>query len=134
MVISALYNAIHFCQLDISLLNRGVETFDPGYHAYCHYLKTEVSQSHPLMRAFCLLLLQPTKPQGPPEPRMGDLEEGLQLMHTKKAPSGGGRLKRSRARWWLAYTLLNNPSLMTCRKTALCDPTANGAQLSPPRP
>jgi len=29
-VISALYNAIHFCQLDISLLNRGVETFDPG--------------------------------------------------------------------------------------------------------
>ena len=59
---------------------------------------------------------------------------GLQLMHTKKAPSGGGRLKRSRARWWLAYTLLNNPSLMGCRKTALCDPTANGAQLSPPRP
>ncbi|KFV50638.1 Stimulated by retinoic acid 6, partial [Tyto alba] len=30
MVISGLYNAIHFCQLDISLLNRGVETFDPG--------------------------------------------------------------------------------------------------------
>lgn len=30
MVISALYNTIHFCQLDISLLNRGVETFDPG--------------------------------------------------------------------------------------------------------
>uniref|UniRef100_A0A8C9F673 Receptor for retinol uptake STRA6 n=1 Tax=Pavo cristatus TaxID=9049 RepID=A0A8C9F673_PAVCR len=134
MVISALYNAIHFCQLDISLLNRGVETFDPGYHAYCHYLKTEVSQSHPLMRVFCLLLLQPTKPQGPPEPRTGDLEEGLQLMHTKKAPSGGGRLKRSRARWWLAYTLLNNPSLMACRKTALCDPTANGAQLSPSKP
>lgn len=30
MVISGLYNAVHFCQLDISLLNRGVETFDPG--------------------------------------------------------------------------------------------------------
>lgn len=30
MVISGLYNAIHFCQLDISLLNRNVETFDPG--------------------------------------------------------------------------------------------------------
>ncbi|XP_015728235.1 receptor for retinol uptake STRA6 isoform X1 [Coturnix japonica] len=134
MVISALYNAIHFCQLDISLLNRGVETFDPGYHAYCHYLKTEVSQSHPLMRAFCMLLLQPMKPQGQPEPQTGDLEEGLQLMHTKKAPSDGSRLKRSRARWWLAYTLLNNPSLMACRKTALCDPTANGAQLSPPKP
>nr|XP_027322108.2 receptor for retinol uptake STRA6 isoform X1 [Anas platyrhynchos]XP_027322109.2 receptor for retinol uptake STRA6 isoform X1 [Anas platyrhynchos] len=72
MLISALYNAVHFCQLDISLLNRGVETFDPGYHAYCHYLKTEVSQSHPLMRAFCLLLLQPPRPRGTPQPRAGD--------------------------------------------------------------
>nr|XP_038041078.1 receptor for retinol uptake STRA6 isoform X2 [Anas platyrhynchos] len=134
MLISALYNAVHFCQLDISLLNRGVETFDPGYHAYCHYLKTEVSQSHPLMRAFCLLLLQPPRPRGTPQPRAGDLLPGIQLMQSTKAPSGGGRLRQSRARWWLAYTLLNNPSLLACRKNALCDPTANGAQLSPPKP
>uniref|UniRef100_A0A8B9HXW3 Receptor for retinol uptake STRA6 n=1 Tax=Anser brachyrhynchus TaxID=132585 RepID=A0A8B9HXW3_9AVES len=119
MLISALYNAVHFCQLDISLLNRGVETFDPGYHAYCHYLKTEVSQSHPVMRAFCLLLLQPPRPRGTPEPRPGDVEEGIQLMQSTKAPSGGGRLRQSRARWWLAYTLLNNPSLLACRKNAL---------------
>ncbi|XP_035422624.1 receptor for retinol uptake STRA6 [Cygnus atratus] len=134
MLISALYNAVHFCQLDISLLNRGVETFDPGYHAYCHYLKTEVSQSHPVMRAFCLLLLQPPRPRGTPEPRPGDVEEGIQLMQSTKAPSGRGRLRQSRARWWLAYTLLNNPSLLACRKNALCDPTANGAQLSPQKP
>ncbi|XP_035191234.1 receptor for retinol uptake STRA6 isoform X1 [Oxyura jamaicensis] len=134
MLISALYNAVHFCQLDISLLNRGVETFDPGYHAYCHYLKTEVSQSHPVMRAFCLLLLQPPRPRGTPQPRPGDVEEGIQLMQSTKVPSGGGRLRQSRARWWLAYTLLNNPSLLACRKNALCDPTANGAQLSPPKP
>lgn len=61
----------------------------PGYHAYCHYLKTEVSQSHPLMRAFCLLLLQPTKPQGPPEPRMGDLEEGEFLQPGQGLPAHG---------------------------------------------
>ncbi|XP_040426496.1 receptor for retinol uptake STRA6 [Cygnus olor] len=134
MLISALYNAVHFCQLDISLLNRGVETFDPGYHAYCHYLKMEVSQSHPVMRAFCLLLLQPPRPRGTPEPRPGDVEEGIQLMQSTKAPSGRGRLRQSRARWWLAYTLLNNPSLLACRKNALCDPTANGAQLSPQKP
>ncbi|KFO65371.1 Stimulated by retinoic acid 6, partial [Corvus brachyrhynchos] len=30
VVISGLYNAVHFCRLDISLLQRGVETFDPG--------------------------------------------------------------------------------------------------------
>ncbi|NXJ02103.1 STRA6 protein, partial [Psophia crepitans] len=134
MVISGLYNAIHFCQLDISLLNRSVETFDPGYHTYCHYLKIEVSQSHPVMKAFCLLLLQLARPEGPPGVQASNVEEGIQLMQPKKAPPSRARFKQSRARWWLAYTLLNNPSLTACRKTALSDPTANGTQLSPPKP
>ncbi|XP_062439897.1 receptor for retinol uptake STRA6 [Rhea pennata] len=134
MIISALYNAIHFCQLDISLLNRNVETFDPGYHAYCHYLKIEVSQSHPVVKAFCLLLLQLSRPEGQPGLRPSNVEEGIQLMQTKKAPSSRAKFKQSRARWWLAYTLLNNPSLMACRKTALSDPTVNGTQLSSPKP
>ncbi|XP_052664407.1 receptor for retinol uptake STRA6 [Harpia harpyja] len=134
MVISGLYNAVHFSQLDISLLNRSVETFDPGYRTYCHYLKIEVSQSHPVMKAFCLLLLQLARPEGPPELRASNVEEGIQLMQPKKAPPSRARFKQSRARWWLAYTLLNNPSLTACRKTALSDPTANGTQLSPPKP
>uniref|UniRef100_A0A8B9QRS8 Receptor for retinol uptake STRA6 n=1 Tax=Apteryx owenii TaxID=8824 RepID=A0A8B9QRS8_APTOW len=134
MVISALYNAIHFCRLDISLLNRSVETFDPGYHAYCHYLKIEVSQSHPVMKAFCLLLLQLSRPEGQPGLRPSNVEEGIQLMQTKKVPSSRAKFRQSRARWWLAYTLLNNPSLIACRKTALSDPTANGTRLSPPKP
>uniref|UniRef100_A0A663MB82 Receptor for retinol uptake STRA6 n=1 Tax=Athene cunicularia TaxID=194338 RepID=A0A663MB82_ATHCN len=134
MVISGLYNAVHFCQLDISLLNRGVETFDPGYHAYCHYLKIEVSQSHPVMKAFCLMLLQLTRPEGPPGLQASNVEEGIQLMQPKKVPLSRTRFKQSRARWWLAYTLLNNPSLTACRKTALSDPTANGTQLSACKP
>ncbi|XP_064013164.1 receptor for retinol uptake STRA6 [Pogoniulus pusillus] len=134
MIISGLYNAVHFCQLDISLMNRGVETFDPGYHSYCHYLKIEVSQSHPVMKAFCLLLLQPARPEGSPELQASNVEEGIQLMQAKKAARSRGRFQQSRARWWLAYTLLNNPSLTACRKTALCDPTANGTQLSPAKP
>ncbi|KFZ52739.1 Stimulated by retinoic acid 6, partial [Antrostomus carolinensis] len=101
----------------------------PGYHTYCHYLKIEVSQSHPMMKAFCLLLLQPPKPERQPGLRVSNLEEGIQLMQPKKVPLSRARFKRSRARWWLAYTLLNNPSLMACRKTALSDPTANGTQL-----
>uniref|UniRef100_A0A8C6NE42 Receptor for retinol uptake STRA6 n=1 Tax=Melopsittacus undulatus TaxID=13146 RepID=A0A8C6NE42_MELUD len=134
MLISGLYNSIHFCQLDISLLNRGVETFDPGYHTYCHYLKIEVSQSHPVMKAFCLLLLQLARPEGPSGLRASNVEEGIQLMQHKQAPLSRARFKQSRARWWLAYTLLHNPSLTACRKTALCDPTANGTQLSTPEP
>ncbi|RLV63603.1 hypothetical protein DV515_00018105 [Chloebia gouldiae] len=36
VVISGFYNAIHFCRMDISLLHRGVETFDPGGTARGH--------------------------------------------------------------------------------------------------
>ncbi|NWT76618.1 STRA6 protein, partial [Prunella himalayana] len=134
VVISGLYNAVHFCQLDISLLHRGVETFDPGYRTYCHYLKVEVSQCHPLLKAFCFLLLQPGRPEPPAPPRDTQLEEGLQLMHPKHPAAGRARSRRIRARWWVAYTLLHNPSLTASRKTALADPAANGAQLGVPRP
>ncbi|NXH46389.1 STRA6 protein, partial [Dicaeum eximium] len=134
VVISGLYNAIHLCRLDISLLHRGVETFDPGYRTYCNYLKVEVSQCHPLLKAFCFLLLQPGRMEAPAPPRDTQLEEGLQLMHPKHPAPGKARIRRIRARWWLAYTLLHNPSLTASRKTALADPAANGAQLGVPRP
>ncbi|NXR78622.1 STRA6 protein, partial [Pycnonotus jocosus] len=134
VVISGLYNAVHLCRLDISLLHRGVETFDPGYHSYCHYLKVEVSQCHPLLKAFCCLLLQPGQTEPPAPPRDTNLEEGLQLMHPKPPAAGKARLRRLRARWFVAYTLLRNPSLTASRKTALANPAANGAQLGVPSP
>ncbi|XP_062357556.1 receptor for retinol uptake STRA6 [Cinclus cinclus] len=134
VVISGLYNAVHLCRLDISLLHRGVETFDPGYHTYCHYLKVEVSQCHPMLKAFCFLLLQHGRPEPPAPPRDTHLEEGLQLMHPKHPAPGKARIRRIRARWWVAYTLLHNPSLTASRKTALADPAVNGAQLGVPRP
>ncbi|NXA72769.1 STRA6 protein, partial [Thryothorus ludovicianus] len=124
LVISGLYNAVHFCRLDISLLHRGVETFDPGYRMYCQYLRVEVSQCHPLLEAFCFLLLQPGPPEPPAPPQDTNLEEAL----------GKARIRRIRARWWVAYTLLHNPSLTASRKTALANPAANGAQLGVSRP
>nr|XP_034969489.1 receptor for retinol uptake STRA6 [Zootoca vivipara] len=130
MVGSALYNVVHFCRLDVSMLGHGVEVFDPGYRTYCHYLKIEVSQSHPVMKAFCFLLLQVCK-KGP-QPR--DVEEGVKLMKTKAFSSKGSKGKRSRARWFLAYTLLNNPSLLPYRKGALLDSTVNGMQANPAKP
>ncbi|XP_005521782.1 PREDICTED: stimulated by retinoic acid gene 6 protein homolog [Pseudopodoces humilis] len=131
VVISGLYNSVHFCRLDISLLHRRADTFDPGYHSYCHYLRVEVSQCHPLLKAFCFLLLQPHRPE---PPRDTQLEEGLQLMHPKHPAPGKARIRQIRARWCLAYTLLHNPSLSASRKTALANPAANGAQLGVPRP
>uniref|UniRef100_A0A8C8VH06 Receptor for retinol uptake STRA6 n=1 Tax=Pelusios castaneus TaxID=367368 RepID=A0A8C8VH06_9SAUR len=138
MVISALYNVVHFCQLDISLLNRGPVLL-PGYRTYCHYLKLEVSQSHPVMKAFCCLLLQLPSPEGQPGLKPTDVEEGEILLLPSLALSEKGLMrasksKQTRTRWWLAYTLLNNPSLLAYRKAVLSDPTANGTQPCSARP
>lgn len=48
-----------------------------GYRCYAHYLKIEVSQSHPVMKAFCGLLLQTTGQDSLSAQRMRDAEEGL---------------------------------------------------------
>ncbi|NWV07394.1 STRA6 protein, partial [Ptilonorhynchus violaceus] len=134
LLLSGLYNSIHLCRLDGSFLRRGAESWDPGYHTYCQYLKVEVSQCHPLLRAFCFLLLQPGIPGTPAAPRDSGLEEGMRLMHPKPPAPGRARIQRIRARWSLAYTLVRNPSLAASRKSALSDPTANGAQPGPPKP
>ncbi|RXM96796.1 Stimulated by retinoic acid gene 6 protein-like [Acipenser ruthenus] len=116
IVITGLFNIIHLGRLDISLLNRGVESFDPGYRCYVHYLKIEVSQSHPVMKAFCSVLLQPPAYEGTAGQKMSVVEEGIQLVQQDKKQKMISNSRRIRGRWWLVFTLVNNPSLVTSRK------------------
>nr|XP_006629121.1 PREDICTED: stimulated by retinoic acid gene 6 protein homolog [Lepisosteus oculatus] len=120
MVITALFNIVHLGRLDISLLNRGVEGFDPGYRCYAHYLKIEVSQSHPVMKAFCGVLLQSPAPEGSAEQKIRDAEEGIHLVQQEKKQSKLSNSRRARARWLLLFTLVNNPSLVASRKHFQC--------------
>ncbi|XP_041074950.1 receptor for retinol uptake stra6-like isoform X2 [Polyodon spathula] len=116
IVITGLFNIIHLGRLDISLLNRGVESFDPGYRCYVHYLKIEVSQSHPVMKAFCSVLLQPPASEGTAGQKMSVVEEGIHLVQQDKKQKKISSSRRVRGRWWLVYTLVNNPSLVASRK------------------
>ncbi|XP_067327281.1 receptor for retinol uptake STRA6 isoform X1 [Anolis sagrei] len=134
LVVSALYNVVHFCRLDVSLLGHGVEVFDPGYRTYCYYLKIEVSQSHPLLKAFCLLLLQRHNPAGSTSSQPREVEEGVKLMKTKTQASKTAKCQQNRARWGLAYTLLHNPSLLPHRKGALSNAMANGMKANLAKP
>lgn len=115
MVITALFNLVHMGRMDISLLNRNVEAFDPAYRCYAHYLKIEVSQSHPVMKAFCGLLLQ-TVGQDNAAQRLQDAEEGIQLVQKEKKQHKVSSAKRARGHWQLLYTLVNNPALVGTRK------------------
>nr|KAF6393910.1 signaling receptor and transporter of retinol STRA6 [Pipistrellus kuhlii] len=134
VVLSALYNAVHLGQMNLSLLPPRAATLDPGYRTYYNFLKIEVNQSHPAMVAFCTLLLRTQKPQSHPVPQ-DDLilrmeEEGMQLLQTNDpvAKGTGPRARRGRVRWGLTYTLLHNPALQTFRKRALSGAWANGTQ------
>ncbi|XP_031596819.1 receptor for retinol uptake stra6-like [Oreochromis aureus] len=112
IVITALYNIIHLGRIDVSLLHRTAESYDPAYCYYTHFLKVEVSQSHPVMKAFSGLLLDMMVEGGRAGQKIRDAEEGIQENKPNKANSS----QRIRSRWQLMYTLVNNPSLLGSRK------------------
>nr|XP_046250584.1 receptor for retinol uptake stra6 [Scatophagus argus]XP_046250585.1 receptor for retinol uptake stra6 [Scatophagus argus]XP_046250586.1 receptor for retinol uptake stra6 [Scatophagus argus]XP_046250587.1 receptor for retinol uptake stra6 [Scatophagus argus] len=116
MIITALFNIVHMGRTDISLLNRNVEAFDPAYRCYAHYLKIEVSQSHPVMKAFCGVLLQSVGQENNAAQGSRDAEEGIQLVQQEKKQHKVSSAKRARRHWQLLYTLVNNPSLVGTRK------------------
>ncbi|XP_068168306.1 receptor for retinol uptake stra6 [Antennarius striatus] len=116
IIITALFNIVHLGRMDISLLNRNVEAFDPAYRCYAHYLKIEVSQAHPVMKAFCGMLLQSTCQEDNATQRSRDAEEGIQLVQQEKKQIKLSTTKRARRHWHLLYTLVNNPSLVGTRK------------------
>ncbi|XP_038640121.1 receptor for retinol uptake stra6 [Scyliorhinus canicula] len=124
VVFTALYNIVHFCRLDLSLINRGAEFLDPGYRCYSSFLEVEASQSNPVMKAFCFLILQSQCSGRSCSDNGKSVEEGIQLVSDHQNAKTT-KSKRALARWFLMYTLLNNPSLVNCRRSAT-DVITNG--------
>ncbi|XP_030231949.1 receptor for retinol uptake stra6 [Gadus morhua] len=115
MVITALYNILHLGRIDISLLHRRAESYDPAYRYYAHFLKVEVNQSHPVLKAFCGLLLDIQIQKGGAAKKIRDAEEGIQRVQPNRLAPAAQR-KRLCVRWQLLYTLVNNASLLGSRK------------------
>ncbi|KAK7912421.1 hypothetical protein WMY93_012632 [Mugilogobius chulae] len=126
ILISAVYNLIHMGRTDISLLHRSSEDYDPAYRFYTQFLAVEVSQAHPVMKAFCGVLLDLMMEGGRAVHKIQQVEEGLQ----ENRPNAALLSRRIRRRWHLVFTLVNNPSLLGSRKhfqTQPSDAAANAA-------
>ncbi|XP_077868817.1 stimulated by retinoic acid gene 6 protein-like [Saccoglossus kowalevskii] len=97
------FGLIYLGRLDHSILQRGIELLDPGYRAYVGFLAVEEAHVHPVLVAFCRLLVETHHDRFLYERR------DLQL---SRMTSGRRTNKTARNRWLLAYTLIRNPSLI----------------------
>lgn len=80
-------------RLDYSIFGRFLEQTDMGFISYVTFIHMDVNQSHPIKTAFC---------------------EVLNVAMKKKEQTTVN--KTARNKWFIAYTLINNPSLRKQRK------------------
>lgn len=108
-------------RLDNSVLPRRFQMFDPGFANYCGFMHVETTHTHPVMLVFLRLLLltnqtddDDNKSSGPSDSTaivsvdMNEKDKEMQMF--------GRSGSKARTRWFLFYTLQNNPSLRTHRK------------------
>uniref|UniRef100_S4RC16 Receptor for retinol uptake STRA6 n=1 Tax=Petromyzon marinus TaxID=7757 RepID=S4RC16_PETMA len=129
LIITAMYNTVHLCRMDVSLLSQGVALYDPGYRCYVGFLQLEASHAHPVVRAFCKALVRATSNSScsasvVPTRDVEEAPAGVQLVQRRAQGVRLLRAHQSRGRWLVAYTLLRNPCLLPRKRTS---PPAQGA-------
>ncbi|KAG8595212.1 hypothetical protein GDO81_001448 [Engystomops pustulosus] len=100
-------------RIDRSILQRGYESFDSGFKTWIGMIYVDHFHTNPVLVSFCSILLTMSA------------EKRLKEMPISSAfrDSGGPRTSsvKSRTRWLLYYTLLNNPRLILYRKKKQMD-------------
>ncbi|XP_069480830.1 stimulated by retinoic acid gene 6 protein-like isoform X2 [Ambystoma mexicanum] len=107
LIINVFLGSWLFARIDRPLFPRGYESIDMGYCTWVGMLRVDFYHTHPVAVAFCHLLIQEsemnkTQAQTAESPPPDVLE----------ACQG----KKFRTKWWLMYTLQNNPRLIMDRK------------------
>lgn len=142
---AVLTQALYLGRMDCSALPRAWEARDPAYKAYLGFLAFELYYSNPIMltavyhfllsaesestrRSIALLDTAEQRPTSPASvnddvpliSRRAGVDDTFATMSEPSwqygAHRGNGRSHRARQRWYLAYTLVNNPSLVKDRR------------------
>ncbi|XP_006629816.3 STRA6-like [Lepisosteus oculatus] len=95
-------------RIDRTILQRGYETLDPGYHTWIGMIFADHYHSNPVMICFCHLLLAANLEN---QRRRISILSSFDNISSEPAENC-----RARVRWKLIYTLLKNPKLILLRK------------------
>ncbi|XP_078541079.1 stimulated by retinoic acid gene 6 protein-like isoform X2 [Lissotriton helveticus] len=112
LIINIFLSSWLFARIDRPLYPRGYESIDMGYCTWVGMLRVDFYHTHPVAVAFCNLLLEERelrKQQAQPDE--------LAPPDVLEACKG----KKFRIKWWLMYTLQNNPRLIMDRKIRRCN-------------
>lgn len=117
---SMIIGTMFLCRLDNSALPRRFQMFDPGFAAYVGMIHVECAHTHPVLVCFLRILLitekynQLKKEDGKNPMEFDMIEKGPK---SNKYRSVGASVSwRARTRWFLLYTLYNNPGVRVYRK------------------
>lgn len=102
LVKSVLIGVLFMSRIDYSFMGRNLERMDPAFMSYVGYLYWEAHHTNPIVIAFCDMLKRGQKQRRKNACRADAVNEA----------------KRNRIvnRWQLAYLLIKNSSLVTCRR------------------
>jgi hypothetical protein len=104
-------------RLDRSTLPRGWESFDPGFRSYMGYLLLEHTYSNPYLSTFLFLLQKETARA---KLTTGGIKQPADTeMHSNSVQFLSCHSKLMRNKWMVAYTLINNPSLLMLRNRSV---------------
>ncbi|CAH3160159.1 unnamed protein product [Pocillopora meandrina] len=99
-----LLGVIFISRIDRTSLMQGFQAWDKAFVAYLGFVTVLVAHSHPVMLVFCQLLIDRKKDHQPPQDRF--MREPRRPRMSQKAVN----------RWFLAVTLLRNPSFIKYRR------------------
>ncbi|XP_020604285.1 stimulated by retinoic acid gene 6 protein-like isoform X2 [Orbicella faveolata] len=115
-----LLGVIFISRIDRTSLMQGFQTWDKAFVAYLGFVTVLVAHRHPIMLVFCQLLLDRNKDYQPLQERPPTRPKPAVYL---RDPSAGYRREprlprmsqKAFNRWFLAVTLLRNPSLVNYR-------------------
>ncbi|XP_004677553.1 PREDICTED: stimulated by retinoic acid gene 6 protein homolog [Condylura cristata] len=110
LLISCILGSWLIARIDRTILQKGYEGSDMGFKAWIGMLYVDHYHTNPVLVSFCHILIT------------GHRERRLQqaIIYWYLNQSAGPRIsRRSRTRWLLLLTLINNPRLVVLRKSKL---------------